>query len=87
MNEKEILKEAFDSDLQVLEKAYKSDIELIQAINNIINAQTTIIWITLIEKGIVTMEQWKEYTKTAKDLLNEKEKEEIKGFEELLEDK
>ena len=87
MDGEKILKEAFNSDLQVLEKAYKSDQELIETICNIITAQTTIIWTALIEKGIVTMEQWKEYNKIAKDLLDEKEKEEIKDLRELLEDK
>ncbi len=76
MSPKDILKEAFDSDLEVLKKAYEGDRELLQYINNIVNAFTSVIWSALIEKGIVTMEQWQEYSKISHDLLKKEGKEE-----------
>lgn len=75
MNPKDILKEAFDSDIKVLEKAYKGDMEILEIVNKTVNAYISTIWSALIEKGIVTMEQWQEYTKISKDLLKKEGKE------------
>ena len=74
MNPKDILKEAFDSDIKVLEKAYKGDMEILEIVNKTVNAYISTIWSALIEKGIVTMEQWQEYTKISKDLLKKEGK-------------
>ena len=74
MSPKDILKEAFDSDVKILEKAYEGDRELLEYINKVTNALTTVIWTALIEKGIVTMEQWQEYMKMSKDLLEKEGK-------------
>lgn len=74
MSPKDILKEAFDSDIKVLEKAYKGDMEILEIVNKTVNAYISTIWSALIEKGIVTMEQWQEYTKISKDLLEKEGK-------------
>lgn len=74
MNPKDILKEAFDSDIKVLEKAYQGDMELLEVMHKTVNALTTVIWTALIEKGIVTMEEWQEYMKISKDLLKGEKK-------------
>ena len=69
MNPKDILKEAFDSDIKVLEKAYEGDMEILDILNKTVNAYISTIWSALIEKGIVTMEEWQECMKVSKDLL------------------
>lgn len=74
MSPKDILKEAFDSDIKVLEKAYQGDMELLEVMHKTVNALTTVIWTALIERGVVTMEQWQEYMKISKDLLKGEKK-------------
>ena len=78
MTSKEILKEAFDSDLEVLEKAFESDTELYTKILDLINVYTSIIWTALSEEGIITLEKSTEYIKKANEFLNSMEKEGIK---------
>jgi len=75
MNPKDILKEAFDSDIKVLEKAYQGDMELLEVMHKTVNALTTVIWTALIERGVVTMEEWQEYMEVSKNLLKGEEKE------------
>jgi hypothetical protein len=74
MSPKDILKEAFDSDIKVLEKAYQGDMEILEIINTTMNAYISTIWTALIERGIVTKEQWQEYIKISKDLLEKEGK-------------
>ena len=47
MTPKEILKKAFDSDLEVLKKAFENDTELYTKILDLINIYTSIIWTAL----------------------------------------
>lgn len=63
MTPKEILKKAFDSDLEILDKAYESDKELLKLVKDSINITTTALWAVLIDKGIVTFEECQEYVK------------------------
>ena len=80
MTPKEILKEAFDSDLEVLDKAFKSDNEMFKDIQGIIGTYTSMIYKTLIQKGIITIEEFQADMKEAQNLMKEalskKEKEE-----------
>lgn len=82
MTPKEILKEAFDSDLEVLDKAFKSDREIFKDVQEIIITYTSMIYKTLIAKGIITIEEFQADMKEAQDLmkqaLSKREKEGIK---------
>lgn len=69
MTAKEILKEAFDSDLQVLEKAFQNDRELFKDVQDTISIYISMLYKTLIEKGIITIEKFQEDMKEAKDLM------------------
>ena len=66
MTSEEILKEAFDSDVKLLNKAFESDRELLEIINKEICDQTTAIWTCLIDKGIIKIEEFKRYQEEAK---------------------
>lgn len=66
---KEILKEAFDSDLQVLEKAFQNDRELFKDVQDTISIYISMLYKTLIEKRIITIEKFQEDMKEAKDLM------------------
>lgn len=61
---KEILKMAYDADLEVLEASHKGDEEILE----IMNFQISIIWGALIDKNIINMEEAKKYTKLARTL-------------------
>lgn len=82
MTTKEILKEAFDSDLEVLDKAFKNDNEIFKDVQGIIGTYTSMIYKTLIAKGIITIEEFQVDMKEAQDLMKEalskREKEGIK---------
>ena len=50
MTLKDIIKEVYESDIEVLNKAYEGDTEVLQIINNTIKAHMTAIWTALAEK-------------------------------------
>lgn len=58
MTAKEILKEAFDSDIEVLDKCFKADVELAE----LLRKEISTIWVVLLKKGLVTKEDIKEIT-------------------------
>lgn len=58
MTAKEILKEAFDSDIEVMNKCFKADLELAE----LLRKEIATIWVALLEKGLVTEEDIKEIT-------------------------
>lgn len=69
MTPKEILKEAYDNDIETLKKAYESDKELAETIQKIIDYHIRTIWETLIGEGVVSTEKAAEYiTKVNKEL-------------------
>ena len=71
MTPKEILKEAFDNDIELLKQAFEADKELLEIINEQISKQITVIWTCLIDKGIIKIEDFKKYQKEAKEILKE----------------
>ena len=48
MTAKEILKEAFDSDIEVLDKCFKADVELAE----LLRKEISTIWVVLLKKRI-----------------------------------
>ena len=61
MTPKEILKEAYDNDIEILKKAYESDKELAETVQKIIDYHIRTIWSTLIGEGVVSAEKAAEY--------------------------
>lgn len=69
MTAKEILKEAFDSDIEVLDKCFKADVELAE----LLRKEISTIWVVLLKKGLVTKEDIKEITEQIEKHITSKE--------------
>lgn len=69
---KEILKEAFDNDKEVLETCFKQDIEFAE----IMRTEITKIWVALLGKGIVQEEEIKAINEGVKKAIEERNRKE-----------